>query len=167
MDHPSGTDQYTVSVTVRNQSAIAVPFGNNFYVAVYVDPTEPFTGTQLPAAGATPIIQWGVQGSWYGANQSRTSTATCTVSGSQISCVSDGITRNANLGANPHRFYAWADPYDINPADSVVGTVDESNENNNYSTPLIGTLSGLGGSVAPLSVPPPPPGPQPTPTNAP
>jgi uncharacterized repeat protein (TIGR01451 family) len=162
---PSGTNQYTVSVTVRNQSGTAVTFGNNFYVTVYVDPTEPFTGTQLPAASAIPIIQWGVQGSWYGAGQSHISEAACTVSGSQLTCISDGITRVANLGANPHRFYAWADPYETTPANPGVGTVDESNEDNNYSAPFIGALSGLGGNnVAPLSQPPLPPGPQPTPT---
>jgi len=160
---PNGTGQYTVSVTVRNQSATAVAFGNNFYVTVYVDPTEGFTSTQLPA-GATPIIQWGVQGSWYGAGQSHISEAACTFSGSQLTCIADGYTGSANLGAGTHSFYAWADPYETTPANPGVGTVDESNENNNYFGPSAGTMSGLGGNVAPLSGRPLRPGPQPTPT---
>jgi uncharacterized repeat protein (TIGR01451 family) len=169
---PNGTNQYVVTVTVRNQSATAVTFGNNFYVTVYADPTEPFTGTQLPAASATPIIQWGVQASWYGAGQSHTSEATCTVSGSPgsqvITCVSDGFSRAVSLRASPpHSFYAWADPYETIPANPGVGTVDESNENNNYFTLSVGALSGLGGNIVPLSGSPLRPGPQPTPTNVP
>jgi PKD repeat protein len=160
---------YTVQATVRNQSSAPVAFGNNFYVNVYLDPPEPFTPGQLPDPGITPAVRWGVQASWFGAGQSSVLTANCRVSGSQFVCTwYDGGTSAVPLsGVSPHHFYAWADVYDVNPADLVVGTVDESNEDNNYSVRLEVPIAGLGGSAAPGVEPPGSPGPQPTPTNVP
>jgi uncharacterized repeat protein (TIGR01451 family) len=166
----SGPGDYTVQATVRNQSVVPVTYGNNFYVNVYVDPAEPFTGAQLPDPDIPPAIRWGVQGSWFGAGQSRVLTANCQVlAGNQLACTwYDGGHSSVPLGAgSEHRFYAWADAFDINPADAVVGTVDETDENNNYSGPLSVPIAGLGGSLAPAGELPPWPAPQPTPTNVP
>jgi PKD repeat protein len=160
---------YTVQATVRNQSSVPVAFGNNFYVNVYLDPPEPFTPGQLPDPGITPAVRWGVQGSWFGAGQSRVLTANCLVSAGQFVCTwyDGGYSAVPIGGVSPHRFYGWADPYDLNPSDPVVGTVDESDENNNYSALLEMPIAGLGGDVAPQFQPTDSPGPRPTPTNTP
>jgi hypothetical protein len=166
----SAGGDYTVQATVRNQSAVPVTYGNNFYVNMYVDPAEPFTGAQLPDPDIQPAIRWGVQGSWFGAGQSRVLTANCqVVAGNQFACTwYDGGYSSVSLGADSeHRFYAWADAFDINPADSVVGTVDETNENNNFSGPVSVPIAGLGGSLGPAGELPSSPALQPTPTNVP
>jgi uncharacterized repeat protein (TIGR01451 family) len=166
----SVSGDYTVQATVRNQSAVPVTYGNNFYVNVYVDPAEPFTGVQLPDQDIQPAISWGVQGSWFGAGQSRVLTANCqVVGGNQFACTwYDGGYSSVTLGEGAeHKFYAWADAFDINPADAVVGTVDESDENNNYSGPVGVSIAGVVGGLAPASEPPSSPAWQPTPTNVP
>jgi uncharacterized repeat protein (TIGR01451 family) len=164
---PNGSGGYTVQATVRNQSSVPVAYGNNFYVNVYADPPEPFTNTQIPDQNLRAAVRWGAQGSWFGAGQSRTLTASCQVlAGNQLECswYDGGQSRVYLNPGTQHRFYAWADPYDISPADSVVGTVDESNEDNNYSSVVPVTITAVQGSEAVPGAPSDSPGPQPTPT---
>jgi uncharacterized repeat protein (TIGR01451 family) len=124
---PISGNSYTVRVTACNQSTIPVAFGNNFYVNAY------FSGDY-----GTPIIIWGVQGSWFGAAQ-------CVVLESDYTFSSSGTLR------------AWADAYN---------TVVEADEDNN--TRDIDVVLSRSGSGVPLqgsqSLPS---GPQPTPTNVP
>ena len=95
--------QFVVRVVVRNRSGVPVAYGNNFYVTVYVDPPQPPSYATLP--DLPPQLIWGVQGSWFGAGQSRTL---------------EGRYTFASAGS--HTLYAWADPYN---------TVVESDEDNN------------------------------------
>jgi hypothetical protein len=48
----------TVQVTVENQGNQPVPFGNNFYVDLYVD--------RQPGWLLIGDVEWGVQGTWFG-----------------------------------------------------------------------------------------------------
>ncbi|MBN1994328.1 MAG: DUF11 domain-containing protein [Anaerolineae bacterium] len=81
---PTGGGNAAVEVTVTNQSAVPVAFGNNFHVAVYADGNF-----------ANYICNWGVQGSWFGAGQSYVLTGDCTTS------------------PGTHIFTAWADPFNV------------------------------------------------------
>jgi hypothetical protein len=133
-----GGREYSVQVTVRNQSVTSVAYGNNFYVAVYVDPAQAPTYETIPSL--TPQVQWGVQGSWFGAGESRVLESVYTFG-----------------GAGEHTIYGWADPYQ---------TVLELNENNNSRVITqdvagggVGVTVGNGGELSP--------GPYPTPTISP
>jgi hypothetical protein len=112
-----------------------------------------------------------VQASWFGAGQTRLLTADCQASGNSLVCSwFDGGQGSLPLApVEQHRFYAWADPYDINPRDGVVGTVHESNEDNNYSRRVLVPLTSAQSDAASQNEPRPAsqPGPQPTPTTVP
>jgi uncharacterized repeat protein (TIGR01451 family) len=100
-------NNYAVRVTACNQSSVPVTFGNNFYVNAY------FGGDY-----DTPIIVWGVQGSWFGAGE-------CVVLESDYVFNSSGVLRG------------WADPFN---------TVIESDEYNNtldVDVAISGTGSGV------------------------
>jgi uncharacterized repeat protein (TIGR01451 family) len=124
---PISGNSYTVQVTACNQSSTPVAFGNNFYVNAY------FNGDY-----GTPIIIWGVQGSWFGATQ-------CVVLESDYTFSSSGTLR------------AWADAYN---------TVVEADEDNNTRDVDV-NLSRSGSGVPLQGSQSLPSGPQPTPTNVP
>jgi hypothetical protein len=128
---------YTVRVTVRNQSGVAVTYGNNFHVTLYVDPSVTPTYDSVYDLSAT--YMWGVQGSWFGAGQSRTLETT----------VSFGA-----VGA--HTLWAWADPY------RVVAETSDTN-NGRQLVQEVTVLSGEGALEGESSVSVP----VPTPTNVP
>jgi uncharacterized repeat protein (TIGR01451 family) len=124
---PISGSSYTVQVTACNQSSTPVTFGNNFYVNAY------FSGDY-----GTPIIIWGVQASWFGADQ-------CVMLESDYAFSNSGTLR------------AWADAYN---------TVVEANEDNN-TRDIDVNLSRLGSGVPLQGSQLLPSGPQPTPTNVP
>lgn len=81
----NGNGSYRLEMTGRNQSATAVPFGNNFYFAVYVDDLN-----------QEPITFWGVQAAWFGPGQGYTVSAEL---------------RADEIGSGEHTVFAWIDPY--------------------------------------------------------
>ncbi len=117
-------NNYAVRVTACNQSSVPVTFGNNFYVNAY------FGGDY-----GTPIIIWGVQGSWFGAGE-------CVVLEADYVFSSSGVLRG------------WADPFN---------TVLESNEDNNTFDVDV-AISGTGSGVLSQDEQSLPSGPLPTPT---
>jgi subtilase family serine protease len=128
---------YTVRVTVRNQSGVAVTYGNNFHVTLYVDPSV--TPTYDSVYDLSPSHMWGVQGSWFGAGQSRT------------------LETTVNFGsAGAHTLWAWADPY------RVVAETSDTN-NGRQLVQEITVLSGEGAAEGESTVSVP----APTPTNVP
>jgi subtilase family serine protease len=70
---PAAGEEATVSVTIKNQGDVDVPFGNNFYLDFYVD--------REPLPFLIGDIQWGVQGVLLEAGASVTYDATYTFSG--------------------------------------------------------------------------------------
>jgi uncharacterized repeat protein (TIGR01451 family) len=86
----------TVRVVARNQSAIPVTFGNNFYVNVYLDGNLDF-----------PAIGFGVQASWFGAGQSRV------------------LEQSFTFASGPHSLRAWADAFNtVVEADETNNILD-------------------------------------------
>jgi subtilase family serine protease len=107
---PTGVSRnYEVQVTVRNQGSLAVTYGNNFHVTAY-----------LNGNFNSPIITWGVQGSWFGVGQSRVLTGTYVFPSTGSNDVS-----------------AWADPWNV---------VSEEDETNNVFTQTV-NISGSGDQV--------------------
>ncbi len=126
-----GDGTYKVRVTASNQSAYAVGYGNNFWVGVYTDEIRP---------GTSPSITWGMQGTWFGAGQSRTS---------------EKIVTAAELGGSgTHTYTAWADVWNYIP---------EANEGNNVNVLSNIVVASISGEIAPQELLP--TGPLPTPTN--
>jgi hypothetical protein len=124
---PNGGGDYTVQVTVLNQSAVPVTYGNNFHVHVY-----------LNGDYSNHVISWGLQGSWFGAGQSRVLTTNYTFPGS-----------------GTYSLNAWADPFNV--------VIESDDSNNTFTLPGV-VISGLAGEVAPQSDSLLPSGPLPTPT---
>jgi uncharacterized repeat protein (TIGR01451 family) len=133
---PEAGQSATVYVTVKNQGNQAVPYGNNFYVDFYVD--------REPAPLIRGDIDWGVQGSWFGAGESRT------------------LSGSYTFTEGTHQLWGQAD---------TDNTVVETNENNNVLGPMTLDVTSLGGGEAPtrpVIIPTPGAGsPRPTPTPAP
>ena len=119
---------YRVQVTARNQSATAVTYGNNFHVNVYLDGDY-----------SSPIITWGVQGSYFGAGQSVV------------------LEQDYTLSSGPHTLRGWADPY------NVVVESDETNNTRDEGVTISGSAANVGAQDNRLGSS----GPQPTPTNTP
>jgi len=132
---PEAGQSATVYVTVKNQGNQAVPYGNNFYVDFYVD--------REPAPLIRGDIDWGVQGLWFGAGESRT------------------LNGSYTFTEGTHQLWGQAD---------TDNTVVETNENNNVLGVTLDVTS-LGGGEAPtrpVIIPTPGAGsPRPTPTPAP
>jgi len=130
---PEAGQPATVYVTVRNQGNQPVTYGNNFYVDFYVD--------SVPEPGLVGDIQWGAQGSWFGAGESRT------------------LNSSYTFTTGDHQLYAQAD---------TDNSVAETNENNNTYGPVSLTVTSLEGGEAPVGpvvIPTPGGGsPRPTPT---
>ncbi len=76
---------YRIDITARNQATTDVPFGNNFYIAVYVDDIN-----------QEPIRFWGVQAAWFAAGQTYRVSAEFSA---------------AEVGSGLRTFVAWTDPY--------------------------------------------------------
>jgi subtilase family serine protease len=132
---PTAGEPCTVNITVQNQGPLDVAFGNNFFVDFYdnIEPEHLMVGDRT----------WAVQGSWFGAGESRVWSFSYTFD-----------------TAGEHTLYAQADTDD---------TVEERNEVNNItSRPLtITVLQAAGEGVGPTEKRTPEYGPRPTPTPAP
>jgi len=70
MAEPQGAE-YLISVTVENQGAQPVAYGNNFYVDLYVD--------RQPAPLLPGDVSWGAQGDWFDVGASHTFTGLVTL----------------------------------------------------------------------------------------
>ncbi len=132
---------YQVKITIRNQSAYSVGYGNNFWAAVYVDEIRPDTA---------PIITWGVQGDWLGAGQSWSA---------------EKIVTAAEMGGRgTHTFTAWVDVWNYipEPDDSFCVVPSFANCNNVKKLGSV-VIAGTSGEIIPQAILP--VGPLPTPTN--